>query len=411
MILVARPDVTTDDHPSIAGDSVDCRPMRRPARSLAAVRWKARRWRPLRSIAAAIGVYNPPASHYLGYSLAEQMDDHNRNIGLSPRMDPRKTQEMHRVWRVMLMLVLVVGGSPDATSQPATAQAEQLFRDGKRLMADGNFAEACEAFDGSMRKDPAVSTLLNLADCREKNQQYASAWAYFLDAARQTNANAALEAMHVTAQRRADSLEAKLSYLIINVPDEARVEGLTITRNGVAVDTAEWNRDIPVDGGRYVIAGKAPAYEAWSTTLDVANAKDKQSVNVPRFRAAVATIEASTSRRPPARHSAGGSSRRAAAIALWGVGTVGITGGVALELLARGTYADARLDTSNDRRHELTSDANRQRHYGIAADVVGVISIGAGVYLWRSHRGPSARVTVAPRIDRDRATLVVFGRF
>lgn len=321
-------------------------------------------------------------------------------------------QQMQRVLLAVVTLALVVGGSHEASGQPATAQAEQLFRDGKRLMAEGNFADACEAFAGSMRKDPAVSTLLNLADCREKNQQYASAWAYFLDAARQTNGNPAIEAMYTTAQRRAATLEARLSYLIINVPDEARVEGLTITRNGVPVDTAEWNRDIPVDGGRYVIAGKAPAYEAWSTTVDVANAKDKKSVNVPRFRAAVAaSVGATPSHKPPALHSAGGAGRRVAAVTLWGVGTVAISAGVTFEVLARGTYADAKVDTSNVRRHALTSDANRQRHYGIAADVAGVVSIAVGAYLWRSHREPSDRVTLAPRFDGDHATLVAFGRF
>jgi len=151
--------------------------------------------------------------------------------------------------------------------------AEQLFREGKRLMAEGKIAEACTAFEGSYRKDEAVTTLLNLADCREKNGQYASAWGHFIEAERKTRGNSAEAVFNSTAKDRAGKLEGRLSYLIINVPDEARVDGLEITRNGQPVDKAEWNRDIPVDGGTWKVEGKAPAFEAWSTSVTVGKEK------------------------------------------------------------------------------------------------------------------------------------------
>src|SRR5690349_11906109 len=107
-----------------------------------------------------------------------------------------------------------------AQAQPASVQAEQLFRQGKKLMGEGKIAEACKAFEGSYRKDEAVSTLLNLADCREKNKQYASAWGHYLDAERKTRGDAAQATFNRTARERSVALESRLSYLIINVSKE-----------------------------------------------------------------------------------------------------------------------------------------------------------------------------------------------
>ena len=53
----------------------------------------------------------------------------------------------------------------------ANPQAEALFRDGKELMKQGKVAEACTAFEGSERTEHSLVTLMNLADCREKNGQ------------------------------------------------------------------------------------------------------------------------------------------------------------------------------------------------------------------------------------------------
>lgn len=314
---------------------------------------------------------------------------------------------------MLVTAALLAATTLPSSAQPAVAQAEHLFREGKRLMREGNIAAACEAFEGSYAKDPAVSTLLNLADCREKNQQYASAWAYFVEAARTAGTGAEAELLRKTAQDRAAKLEPRLSYLIINVPDEAKVEGLTVTRNGIPVDQVEWNRDIPVDGGEYLIEGKAPAYEPWSTKVTIEVAKDKQSVNVPRFREV----------RPPAlpheqprqddrleREASTFTSKRKAAIALWAIGAVGVGGAVALEIKSGSTYDEAKTSTDNVERRELTDTANLERRSAMIAGAVGAVAIGVGVYLWMSGE-PEARTGVAlvPRVDHQHAGLVLVG--
>ena len=183
-------------------------------------------------------------------------------------------------------LALVVGiVLPITAWGQASPQAEALFRDGKRLMKEGKLAEACAAFEGSERAEHNVATLLSLADCREKNHQYASAWALFLQADSQTRSDPSKATLNVTAKNRARALEPKLSYLTINVPDESRIPELVVSRDGAPVDPGEWNRSIPADGGSHVIAGKAPGHESWSTTVTLRPEGDKQSVEVPKFKA------------------------------------------------------------------------------------------------------------------------------
>jgi hypothetical protein len=142
---------------------------------------------------------------------------------------------------------------------PATAQvrpeAETLFRDSKTLMQQGQIAEACELFEASETAEHNVATVLSLADCRDRNHQYATAWTLFLQAYSQTRTDASKAALNRTAKARAAVLELKLSYLTVSVSDESRVEGLSLSRNGKPFEAALWNRALPVDGGDFVIEG------------------------------------------------------------------------------------------------------------------------------------------------------------
>ena len=316
---------------------------------------------------------------------------------------------MRTISLLPFFLIAAALAASDAAAQPATAQAEFLFREGRRLMQEGNIAAACEAFEGSFKKDASPSTLMNLADCREKNQQYASAWAHFVETARLSRLNPSLEGLAKSAQERAAKVEARLSYLIINVPDDSRVEGLTITRDGVVIEAVEWNRDIPVDGGTYAIEAKAPAYEAWSTNVTVENASDKESVNVPRFREA---LGGSSVAGPQGEEPSGFTGKRKLALGLGVVGIAALGGGLAFELKSGSTYDDAKAAETNDERRELTDQANRERRFAIGAAAVGTAAIGAGVYLWISgspERAP--RTAVVPLLGPDRATLTLTGRF
>ena len=313
-----------------------------------------------------------------------------------------------------LLAVLVVATATPAVAQPASQAAEALFRDGRRLMGEGKVAEACAAFEGSYRKDPATSTLLNAADCREKNGEFASAWGAFVEAERRTrnSSDPQQQAINQLALDRAARLEPRLSYLTISIPDDSRVDGLTITRDGEPVDAAEWNRAIPADIGTHTIVGKAPAYESWSTTVTIATEQQQSAVTVPKFKAAprsklsgnvIHLVEPSPF-----------TPKRKLAVAIGGVGVVALGGGVALYFMARSDYDQSKRTVDDDQQTALWNRANDKLVFSQLALGVGAAALGTGLFLWFTG-APTVTtesvLTVSPSFSSDRAALSLSGAF
>lgn len=332
---------------------------------------------------------------------------------------------------ILLTILCVLSFAPAAAAQSSSAEAEGLFKEGKRLMGEKKYAEACTAFEASQKKDPLTSTLVNLADCREKNGQIATAWGLFLEAERQTRGDKSQKALGKTARERAGKLEGRVSYLIINVPDDSRVDGLVITRNGEPVDELTWNRALPVDGGTYVIAGKAPGHEEWSTSVTVDAEKDKQSVDVPKFKSLPVVVDdpklppPDEDRPPddivapetPPGGGGGMSGKRKAAL---GVGALGIVAlGVAgyFELDARKLYQESIDETDDMRQDALYADAVSSRKLAIGTAIGGGVCVGVAAFLWFTG-GSTGRdesdaqgLRVVPTVGRDGFGLAFGGGF
>jgi hypothetical protein len=323
-----------------------------------------------------------------------------------------------------LVALALVALAPVAVADDKTV-AEQLFREGKRLLGEGKTAEACKAFDGSFRKDAAITTLLNLADCREKNGQFATAWGHFLEVQRLARAQPDAAAYEGIAKDRAAKLEHRLSFLIINVPADASVEGLEILRNGTVVDPAEWNTDIPVDGGEYTIEGKAPGYEGWSTKVTVGAENDKKSVNVPRFRTRAKT-EGEDDHEATGRETPGSSSpgRSKLGLVVLAGGGVAVLAGLSVGYLAQQKMGDAEdvcgtdhvCDSVEDQAtaQDLADQARLRGNISTIVTSVGVVGIGVGAFVWlRSGKARSssaqARLRVDPVISPNSVGLVIGG--
>lgn len=161
-------------------------------------------------------------------------------------------------------LVVLLAASPAAAQvSPAdAAAAEALYEDGTRLMEARDYANACPKLAESFRLDPALGALLNLAVCRERAGQTASAWATYLDVVARGRAANDRERAEV-AQQRADALGPRLPRVRIELAQAvASLPGLTVTRDGKMVDPAAASTPVPVDPGEHVIVvqatGKAP---------------------------------------------------------------------------------------------------------------------------------------------------------
>jgi hypothetical protein len=312
------------------------------------------------------------------------------------------------------------------------AEAEALFDDGNKLMTSGKLAQACDAFEASNRAEPRAGTLIRLGECREQNQQVASAWSAYRDALTRVKDPRKRD----YAQGKATALEARLSYLTVSVSDESRIESLTITRNGAAFDQALWNRALPVDGGDYVIVGHAPGHEEWQTTAHVPAEHAKISVEVPKFKELAKLAPPATVPAKPATQPAGTeprddeaapaqgmfTTRRKIALGVAGASVISVAAGVVLGMTAKGKEDDAfklcpdptmvcsqaaQANSLIQSSHSWALGANIA--YGVAA----AAAIGAGV-LWftgapRAETAP--RVSVVPSLAPGQPGVLVQGSF
>jgi hypothetical protein len=311
------------------------------------------------------------------------------------------------------MIVLGLAASATAQSNP---QAEELFRQGRKAMEAKNYKEACDAFEGSQRLEASVSTLMNLADCREKNGQLATAWGLFLQVGTQTRDDAKLAGLRDVAAKRATGLEPRLSRLTINVPENSRVDGLRVVRGDVEVDPATWNRSLPIDGGTYEISASAPGVQPWTKKVTIAVEGDTKSVDVPRFEPVVggggggdgAIGSAGPRDTGGTRHR-----RKPLALALGGVGLV--AGGVAIvfELQGRGALDDAKGATTQADQDRLYDDANGKHHLAQALGIAGGACLAAGVVVWITGKesAPPGGMSFAPVVTPDHAGFAFGGSF
>jgi hypothetical protein len=300
----------------------------------------------------------------------------------------------------------------------ADADALFLFKEGKRLMTSGAFAQACEKFEASDRIKPASGTELNLGRCRNKNGQQASAWVAYLQAAA-TAKHEGNKRNENEARDRAAEIEPRLVYLTIAVPEDARADGLVIKRNGAAVDAAMWNERVPVDSDDYTITAEAPGYRPWSARVAVKTRSNKVEVppldKLPEAPPAAPPGVAAGPDEPSGARGAGGAEagsapsrwtgKRKLSLVLAAVGVAAAGTGIGLGLHASSleSQADRNCDATTCTTVQAAAANRSARHYALAADIgfaAGGVAVVGAAALWLLG-APSSHDTVAivPTLD------------
>jgi hypothetical protein len=191
---------------------------------------------------------------------------------------------------VPLVLACVVSAARSSAAAPndsAGAQAEALFVAAKKLMAAGDYANACPKLAESERLDPGSGTLAALAACDEHEGRTATAWSEFKDliAAAQAASRPDREEF---ARRHVAQLEPLLSHMTITVSPAARdIASLVVQRDGIPVGAPSWGLAFPIDPGDHVVEATAPGHKTWSVHVAVGTRGDTQAVNIPPLEAIV----------------------------------------------------------------------------------------------------------------------------
>jgi hypothetical protein len=287
-----------------------------------------------------------------------------------------------------LLLGLCLGTASVAGTSTASAQttdaatAQVLFDDAKRLMLAGKFGEACPKFLASNRLDPKVGTLLNLADCYEKNGQTASAWARFLESTTMAE-RAGQGERQAFARDRAAALAGKLSKLTIKMSVEARaIPGIQVRRDSLVLDPAVLDIAAPVDPGPHFVEASAPGRKAWAAKVDVGANAAQESVEVPPL----AVDEDGQSAKAASGERASGSTQRTLALVAGGVGVVGIGIGSVLGVLAMSKWSDAKAgcdDTGCASTNVSDGESARTlANISTVGFILGALGLAGGAYLW-----------------------------
>ncbi|MBX3187341.1 MAG: hypothetical protein KF795_20395 [Labilithrix sp.] len=295
---------------------------------------------------------------------------------------PRYVMAPRRLALIAGALAALAGTSP---ARAADAEAQALFDEGKRLIARGDVAAACERFERSQRIEPAGGTLLHLASCRESEGKTATAWTLFNEALSAARTAGRKDREQVATERIA-ALERQLVRLRIVVPPSARVAGLGVLRDGKEVDAAGWDVAVPVDPGPHEVEARAPGRRAWSTRVDARAGTKAVDVEVP----VLAPDESADAPPPlPPLEEDAGDTRRTLAVVAAGVGVVGIAIGSFAGLRSMSMRDDAnRLcggPPPRDCPREGVDAADDALTYGTVstvAFVVGAAGLVGGAVLW-----------------------------
>ncbi len=292
--------------------------------------------------------------------------------------------------------------APTAEDADKTAQAQTLFRSGRAALEAGELDAACTAFAESNRLVPRLSTLANLADCREQRGQLATALSLFSEVAAQLRGTAdpGGKVLLEEAKARIARLSGRVSRIEIGLGVEPRPAGFEVLRGEVVLEPARLAEPQLLDGGSYEITARAPGYTPWRQTVTLRAEGDTQTVEIPSLVAESAAqstskLEVTASESPR---------RRTMVAPLALAGSALVLGAVAIvvDLSARGLQDDAeaaaaRMDQS--KALSLNDSANTRRHFAQGIGVAAGVCLGAAVYVYfASAKGSSATTTAARRV-------------
>lgn len=316
--------------------------------------------------------------------------------------------------RVASSVALLLWATAPALAQSSQAAATIQFDQGRALMKEGKFKEACQAFERSQKLDPQNGTLFNLAGCDEKIGKLATAWLAYRDLAqRDTNAKRKAE-----ATKRAKDLDKRLPKLVLAAPEKTPT-GLTVTLDGVdAVPLL--GIESPVDLGDHKIVAAAPGFKPFETVVAVKTEGKTTTIKLDlRVQGALTTKPITDEAReprpivdaPPQSH------RRRNGAIVGALGGVAVGVGLVFGLQAKGKWDDAEVlcpdkqcpsaaaKTDGD---ILADDARGAATLSTVFFVGGAAIAGIGIYLMVTGK-PTAPTTALRFVPTTEGGAVVLG--
>lgn len=307
-----------------------------------------------------------------------------------------------RLHRFHAFFALAAGCAASLAAGPAYAEpsatdravAQTLFDQGRALMDEGRFAEACSAFARSQKLDPGAGTRLNLALCHEAEGRTATAWMELNEALSQAKRDHR-EDREQLAQQHIAALTPNVPHALLKVNDKS--EELEIRLDDVLLDRAVWDGPIPIDPGDHVVVASAPGKRPFSARPRFAPG-ETLTVVVPPLEtgeAAAPGANGATADRPEEGHRTLGWVVASGGLASVAVGAY--FGVRALDAKSESDRLCPRTPCTDREGTDLSKDAVT---FGWGANIgigVGLVALGVGTYLVLTAK-PSARAAAASKL-------------
>lgn len=305
--------------------------------------------------------------------------------------------------RLVVIVIVATGASlaPRALAQGAdAAAAEVLFREGREAADAGDFRTACQKFHESHRLDPAPGTMLNIADCEERQGKLATAWTFYRAVVQKIPPS---DERNALARARAEQLEPRLPRLMLELAPSAP-PGSRVRRDGVELKAASLSTELPVDPGPHVIEVTAPGRAKRLYEVSLREGERVRRVVEPGAPNAEAAPET------PGAEQASGSGNRTLGWVLGSVGVAGLAVGAVtgMMVLDKKSTVDENCDADKRCNQTGADAAESGRTLGTVSGVsfvVGGLALAAGAYfvLSSDEQGrPTTGLVAAP----GRVTLV-----
>jgi hypothetical protein len=312
------------------------------------------------------------------------------------------------------LLVVTLTASANAQTQTA-ATADALFRSGKEAVARGDLERGCAELAESQRLDPAIGTLLNLADCETRAGQLTVALGQY---------QAALDQMAPTdfripfAKESLKRLDAQVPRLTVHVKDMVPLAGMRLRLDDVELGPASLDVALPVDPGRHTWSLSVPGRIEVRGEVSVGKGEAR---TVELTAGALATPNDASP--PPATPrvsiapASGGapSTARTAGFVAGGIGIAGLVVGTVtgvMTVAAANTYKDdCKNGGCNSQGLAAASTGRVTQWVSPVACALGVAGVAVSSYLLFFRPSPNRGVAVSPDVGPNGTGVTVVGVF
>jgi hypothetical protein len=280
-----------------------------------------------------------------------------------------------------------VAASASAQENAAHARAQELFRQGRKLLEAGRLDDACPTLEESLRLEPTLVTRMNLAACYEATGRAASALREFAAAADTARREGNVQLAGV-ADEHARAISEKTHRLAVQLT--AKKEGQALVLDGHTIAEDALGRPLPVDPGTHVAEAHAPGHRSWRKVIVVEGQPRVITETIP-------ALEPDTPGVTPPR-------------ATSNLVPVLFTGGVAVAGIGLGSYFGVRTFEKRDEYErecdpngecsqtglDLQAEARSAALVSTIAFSVGIVAAGACVYFLVTGSAPRASAMTAP---------------